>query len=78
MKDVLWILLISVLGPFLACLAIWAAVAALWVVTAPICIPIVWIWERCASPAQSGWWDRKWNDPEQGIDDGFDYLARSA
>jgi hypothetical protein len=26
MKDVLWTLLISVLGPFLACLAIWAAV----------------------------------------------------
>ena len=77
MKDVLSILLI-VLGPFLACLAIWVAVAALWVVTAPICIPFVWIWERYVPPAQSGWWDRKWNEPEHGLDDGFDYLARSA
>jgi hypothetical protein len=28
MKDVFWIVLLSVLGPFVASLAIWAAVAA--------------------------------------------------
>jgi hypothetical protein len=76
MEDVLWILLYSVLGPFLACLAIWAALAALWVVTAPICNALVWVWGRYVPPAQSGWWDRKWPEPEQ-CDEGFDYLARS-
>jgi hypothetical protein len=75
--DALWILLVSVLGPFLACLAVWAAVAALWVVTAPICIPLVWIWERYVPRPESGWWDWKWPEPEQ-FDEGFDYLARSA
>lgn len=76
MKDVLWILLVSVLGPFRACLDIWAAVAALWVVTAPICIPLVWAWERYVPSAERVVGQEVTRG--RAVDEGFDYLARSA